>query len=58
MFAEGVVKSYNTERGFGFIAIDGNKKDLFFHITDLPNKSIDPKIGEKLKFRSVHDKNR
>ena len=55
MFAEGVVKSYNTERGFGFIAIDGNKKDLFFHITDFPNKSIDPKIGEKLKFRIVYE---
>lgn len=55
MFAEGVVKSYNMERGFGFIAIEGNKKDLFFHITDFPNKSIDPKIGEKLKFRIVDE---
>lgn len=55
MFTEGIIKSYNTERGFGFIAIEGNKKDLFFHIKDFPNRNIDPKIGEKLKFRIVDD---
>ena len=55
MFAEGVIKSYNAARGFGFIAIEGNAKDLFFHIKDFPNKNIDPKVGEKLKFRIVDD---
>lgn len=55
MFADGVVKSYNTERGFGFISIEGNKKDLFFHIKDFPNKNIEPQIGERLKFRIVDD---
>ena len=55
MFAEGTIKSYNTERGFGFIDVNGEKKDLFFHITDVPNRNIEPKLGEKLKFRIVED---
>ncbi|CAB1222599.1 cold shock domain-containing protein [Acinetobacter bouvetii] len=55
MFTEGKIKSYNVERGFGFIKIQGEKKDLFFHIKDFPNKSVEPKIGENLKFRIVED---
>lgn len=55
MFTEGIVKSYNIERGFGFIDIDGEKKDLFFHITDFPRAAGEPKIGERLKFLIVEE---
>ena len=55
MFVEGKIKTYNEERGFGFISRDGESKDLFFHIKDFPNKSVEPKIGENLKFRIVED---
>lgn len=55
MFVEGKIKTYNDERGFGFIQIEGERKDLFFHIKDLPNKQIQPKVGERLKFRIVDD---
>ena len=50
MFIEGIVKTYNTDRGFGFIQCDDNRKDIFFHISDFPNKHQLPRIGEKLKF--------
>ena len=55
MFREGKVKTYNAERGFGFIQIEGERKDLFFHIKDFPNKNVPPEIGETLKFRVVDD---
>ena len=55
MFTEGIVKTYNEEKGFGFIQIEDQKKDLFFHIKDFPNKQQLPQIGEKLKFRIVSD---
>ncbi|PZQ66545.1 MAG: hypothetical protein DI550_23575 [Escherichia coli] len=51
MFTEGIIKTYNEEKGFGFIQIEDQKKDLFFHIKDFPNKQQLPQIGEKLKFR-------
>ena len=56
MFQEGKVKNYQAERGFGFIQVDGESRDLFFHIKDMPNRNIQPQIGEKLKFRIVEEK--
>lgn len=53
MFIEGKVKAYNNENGFGFIEINENNKDIFFHISEFPSKSITPKIGERLKFRHI-----
>ncbi|KGT48919.1 MULTISPECIES: cold shock domain-containing protein [Acinetobacter] len=55
MFLEGKIKTYNEDRGFGFIEIEGESKDLFFHIKDFPNKNVLPKVGEKLKFRKVEE---
>ncbi|OTG74055.1 DNA-binding protein [Acinetobacter sp. ANC 4169] len=55
MFIQGKVKTYNTARGFGFIAVEGDVKDVFFHIQDVPNSSIEPKVGENLKFIIAED---
>ena len=57
MFTEGIVKTYNEEKGFGFIKLKIKKKIYFFHIKDFPNKQQLPQIGEKLKFRIVSDNN-
>ena len=55
MFIEGTVKTYNSKKGFGFIKVDGEKKDIFFHITNCPNKHVEPKQGERFKFIVAHD---
>lgn len=56
MFIRGKVKAYNAERGFGFIAVEeGEVKDIFFHIKDVPQNSVEPKVGESLKFIIVED---
>ncbi|WP_180124578.1 cold shock domain-containing protein [Acinetobacter sp. YH12097] len=54
MFKEGKIKSYNVERGFGFIQQD-QAKDLFFHIRDFPSRHIEPRVGENLKYRIEED---
>lgn len=57
MFSEGTIKAYNEDKGFGFIQVEEQRKDLFFHISALPHRQYAPKIGEKLKFSIVHDNN-
>jgi cold shock protein len=40
-----------TDRGFGFIAIDGESKDLFFHSNELKNIQFDElREGDEVTF--------
>ena len=40
-----------TDKGFGFIKIDGQEKDLFFHSNELVNEKFDNlREGDKVTF--------
>lgn len=40
-----------TDRGFGFIKVEGQEKDLFFHANELKNAQFnDLKEGDKVTF--------
>ncbi len=46
----GTIKTL-TEKGFGFIAREGEVKDLFFHSNDLNGVTFDElKVGDKVSF--------
>jgi CspA family cold shock protein len=46
----GTIKTL-TERGFGFIAREGETKDLFFHSKDLKGVTFDElKVGDAVTF--------
>lgn len=32
---QGIVKKFNTEKGFGFISVEGKEQDIFFHYSQL-----------------------
>jgi CspA family cold shock protein len=50
---QGTIKRL-TDRGFGFIAIEGNDKDLFFHAKELQGVQYnDLKEGDKVQFEIV-----
>ena len=48
--AIGIVKNFNKDKGFGFINMEGEERDIFFHYSQLVQegfKTIDP--GQKVK---------
>lgn len=50
---QGTVKT-KTDRGFGFIARDGETKDLFFHSKDLVGVTFDElQVGATVTFDVV-----
>ncbi len=50
---EGTIKTL-TEKGFGFITVEGEAKDLFFHSKELQGVSYDElKVGDKVSFEKA-----
>ena len=44
---------WNSDRGFGFIAVDTGGPDMFLHVSDLQAAGIDPdkiRVGDRLTF--------
>ena len=53
MNGTGTIKTL-TEKGFGFIAREGETKDLFFHSKDLVGVTYDElQVGDTLTFEVV-----
>lgn len=53
----GVLKKWNTERGFGFITADDGGQDVFAHISAFARGGGDPRVGEALSFEVEPDRN-
>ncbi len=53
----GIVKFFNSDRGFGFITPDGGGKDIFVHVTALERSGIKQvREGQKLSFEVENDR--
>ena len=51
---KGTIKTLVSDKGFGFIAREGEVKDLFFHSNDLQGVTFDElRVGDKLNFEIV-----
>ncbi len=47
---EGIVKSWNEERGYGFIEPAQGGQDIFVHITAFPARSLRPQLNQRVSF--------
>jgi CspA family cold shock protein len=48
---EGTIKTLVSEKGFGFITIEGEEKDLFFHKNEVKGVTFEElKVGDKVSF--------
>lgn len=53
----GILKKWNDERGFGFIAPDQGGREIFVHISAFPGKEIRPSMNESISFEIETDEN-
>ena len=57
MAMTGIVKFFNTERGYGFIKPDDGGRDVFVHITAVERAGLkDLKEGQRINFEVEPDK--
>jgi len=47
---EGQLKSWNAERGFGFIEPAGGGQEIFLHVSAVPTNLRPPKVGQQFTF--------
>jgi len=52
----GRIKSWHADKGYGFIDIHADSKDIFFHITALQTRSVQPKPGDRVSFELARGK--
>ena len=57
MSLTGILRSWNEERGFGFIAPTHGGAEIFVHISAFPRDGSRPTIGEKLTYELGRGKN-
>jgi CspA family cold shock protein len=53
----GTVKFFNQDRGYGFIAREGDH-DLFFHISQVAPRDWEPLQNDRVTFDETEDRGR
>ena len=49
----GIIKTYKSERGFGFITPDDGSGDVFMHVSSVqPRELFEPREGMRVSFET------
>ena len=55
--AQGTLKFFNYDRGFGFIQPDDGSKDVFVHVSAVERAGLSPlREGQKLSYEVVSER--
>lgn len=51
---EGTIKNLVSDKGFGFITVEGEEKDLFFHKNEVKGVTFEElNVGDKVSFEKT-----
>ena len=51
---EGTIKTIIADKGFGFITVEGEEKDLFFHRNEVKDTTFEElKVGDRVSFEKA-----
>lgn len=53
---QGKIKAFRQDKGFGFIGVDGQVEDVFFHISVVQDPSVRCVVDEEVEFDAVESK--
>lgn len=57
MAKTGTVKWFNSQKGFGFIEVEGGGKDVFVHISAVERSGMNElREGQKVSFEEEQDR--
>lgn len=56
MLAKGKLKTWNENKGFGFIKPNAGGNDIFVHINDFAKKANRPTVGQVITYKVFTDK--
>ena len=55
--AQGKIKKWNADRGFGFIQADGGNPDVFVHVTEFEKAGLAaPSEGDRISYEVQADR--
>jgi uncharacterized membrane protein YsdA (DUF1294 family)/cold shock CspA family protein len=55
MTKAGRIKTWDANKGYGFIDIHAESNDVFFHASALRNRGVSPKPGDRVSFELSRD---